>query len=127
MPKRDLWVDYAKAIGIILVVYGHVAHGLFKAGIWEGDTFYHLVDSVIYTFHMPLFFSLSGLFFKTTLLKEGKGLFILKNCLHSIIAHLIRNTIIGKVRKVVERLLEMNNPVKKPDPGGSADPMLVAF
>jgi transposase len=52
---------------------------------------------------------------------------ILKNCLHSIIAHLIRNTIIGKVRKVVERLLEMNNPVKKPDPGGSADPMLVAF
>ena len=52
---------------------------------------------------------------------------ILKNRLHSFIAHLTRNTIIGKVRTVVERLLETNNPVKKPDPGGSADPMLVAY
>ena len=28
MQNRNLWVDYAKAIGILLVVYGHVVLSL---------------------------------------------------------------------------------------------------
>jgi fucose 4-O-acetylase-like acetyltransferase len=63
MSNRYLWVDYAKGIGIILVVYGHVARGIFKAGIQFDPSTYNLVDSIIYTFHMPLFFFLAGLFF----------------------------------------------------------------
>jgi len=58
--NRIDWVDYAKGIGIILVVVGHVLRGLQKipAAVpgWEA------VDSWIYAFHMPLFFFLSGLF-----------------------------------------------------------------
>jgi len=73
MQERNAWVDYAKAIGIILVVYGHVARGVFNAGLPMDQDEYLLVDSVIYSFHMPLFFFLSGLFFYDSLVKRGKA------------------------------------------------------
>jgi fucose 4-O-acetylase-like acetyltransferase len=68
---RDAWVDYAKAIGILLVVYGHVARGVFNAGIPMDAALYERVDSIIYSFHMPLFFFLSGLFFLNSLARRG--------------------------------------------------------
>jgi fucose 4-O-acetylase-like acetyltransferase len=63
MSIRSSWVDYAKGIGILLVVYGHVARGLYNAGISVSEKTYLLIDSIIYSFHMPLFFFLSGIFF----------------------------------------------------------------
>jgi fucose 4-O-acetylase-like acetyltransferase len=60
--SRNIWVDYAKAIGIILVVYGHVARGIFNAGLVIDQALYELVDHVIYSFHMPLFFFCRGFF-----------------------------------------------------------------
>jgi fucose 4-O-acetylase-like acetyltransferase len=69
--RRDAWVDYAKAIGIVLVVYGHVARGVYNAGIPMNTAFYERVDSIIYSFHMPLFFFLSGLFFFNSLQRRG--------------------------------------------------------
>ncbi len=69
---RDAWVDYAKAIGIVLVIYGHVARGVFNAGIPMDVPLYQLVDSIIYSFHMPLFFFLSGLFFFHSLRRRGR-------------------------------------------------------
>ncbi|CEG52405.1 acyltransferase family protein [Stutzerimonas kunmingensis] len=73
MQERNVWVDYAKAIGIILVVYGHVARGVFNAGLPMDEARFVLVDSIIYSFHMPLFFFLSGLFFFDSLQKRGRG------------------------------------------------------
>lgn len=64
-------LDYAKGIGILLVVYGHVARGVFNAGLPMDRTLYSLVDSVIYSFHMPLFFFLSGTLFLASLEKRG--------------------------------------------------------
>lgn len=69
---RNAWGDYAKAIGIILVVYGHVARGVLNAGLPMDENWFVLVDSIIYSFHMPLFFFLSGLFFYDSLIKRGK-------------------------------------------------------
>lgn len=71
MKARTSWVDYAKAIGIILVVYGHVARGLYNSGIHFSEPVYALIDSVLYSFHMPLFFFLSGLFFYDSFAKRG--------------------------------------------------------
>lgn len=50
--KRFFYIDFLKAFGIILVVFGHVYQ--------VHDNFYYF----IYSFHMPLFFLLSGVFFK---------------------------------------------------------------
>jgi fucose 4-O-acetylase-like acetyltransferase len=69
--ERFEWVDYAKAIGILLVVYGHVARGLVTAGIMDDTVLYQYIDSIIYSFHMPLFFFLSGLFLTTSFQTKG--------------------------------------------------------
>lgn len=61
--EREDWIDCAKAIGIVLVVYGHVARGLINSGIGLGFESYKVLDSIVYSFHMPLFFFLSGLHF----------------------------------------------------------------
>jgi fucose 4-O-acetylase-like acetyltransferase len=76
MDKRTDWVDIAKAIGIILVVYGHTARGIYNAGINIPVELYQLADSVVYSFHMPLFFFLSGLFFINSLEKRGGRAFV---------------------------------------------------
>lgn len=73
---RDYWVDYAKAIGIALVVYGHVMRGVYDAGLSVSEHFFILSDSIVYSFHMPLFFFLSGLFFFGSFHKRGAKEFL---------------------------------------------------
>ena len=48
---RIQWIDIAKGIGIILVIIGHVS---INANI----------NDFIYSFHMPLFFIISGFLYK---------------------------------------------------------------
>jgi len=71
VENRADWVDCAKAIGIILVVFGHVTRGIYNAGVKIPVDLYRLTDSIIYSFHMPLFFFLSGLFFYSSFSKRG--------------------------------------------------------
>lgn len=47
---RVAWVDVAKGLGLILVIYGH----LLYSGTWS------YVNRAIYSFHMPMYFILSG-------------------------------------------------------------------
>jgi fucose 4-O-acetylase-like acetyltransferase len=54
MEKRVGYIDIAKGIGIILVVMGHNDFSLISP----------FVHKMIYSFHMPMFFFMSGLFFK---------------------------------------------------------------
>ena len=75
--NRILFIDLAKGIAILLVVIGHI------------DTTPY-IKPLIYSFHMPLFFILSGYFFKKneSILETSKKLF---NTL--IIPYLIIGTI----------------------------------
>lgn len=53
--KRIVWIDILKGFAILLVIMGHVCQMRFPiAGKWLSD--------IIYSFHMPLFLFLSGLF-----------------------------------------------------------------
>lgn len=67
--NRIEWIDTAKGIGILLVILGHLP-GL------------GLIESIIYSFHVPLFFFLSGYVFKNTdpfpafLKKKAKAILI---------------------------------------------------
>ncbi len=60
MAHRREWVDYGKGIGIILVVYAHLLSSGYHAGLPIQEHFFSLSDSIIYSFHMPLFFFLAG-------------------------------------------------------------------
>lgn len=61
MNKRLQHIDTARGIGILLIVFGHMF-------FWEGNYMNNIkLSQVIYSFHLPLFFFLSGLFFKPEL------------------------------------------------------------
>ena len=74
---RIKWIDVCKGLGIIIVILGHYIQTLYLnyGGIYT-EIFYW-----IYSFHMPMFFFLSGLVYKkyTTkafFTKKAKGLLI---------------------------------------------------
>lgn len=50
MTSRAEWADYAKAIGLMLVVYGHVARGLYNGGIAIPEHVFLLADSIVYMY-----------------------------------------------------------------------------
>lgn len=73
---RLAWIDCAKGIAIILVVYRHIAYGLVARGI----SLPHGVlatNDMLYSFRMPLFFLLSGIFFGKSIAKRGAKTFAL--------------------------------------------------
>ena len=65
---RDLALDFAKGILIVLVIFGHLIQYIF----YEGDGFW---DSTcfksIYMFHMPLFMAISGYLSRSGLLGKS--------------------------------------------------------
>jgi len=67
------WVDYCKGLGIFLVVIGHVLGGIQQSGVISDSLRYRLVEDWLYTFHMPLFFFLSGLFVQRSMRKPFVG------------------------------------------------------
>ena len=66
MNKRSSEFDILKGIGILLVIIGHVCDYLMIGGGWAN---WH---RIIYSFHMPLFFFVSGYF-------SSKGLSCITN------------------------------------------------
>ena len=52
-------IDFMKGVGIILVVLGHALDGI-RAGLSDAGSLSGLIFDWIYSFHMPLFFSVSG-------------------------------------------------------------------
>ena len=58
---RDESLDIAKGFGIILVVLGHCLDGLIASNYFPTTVLWPtLAVWTIYTFHMPLFFVVSG-------------------------------------------------------------------
>lgn len=68
--KRLDWIDVAKGFGIICVIFAHLEEVYLKAPI--------------YTFHMPLFFFLSGYLFST---KSSFPEFLKNKCKHILIPY----------------------------------------
>jgi len=57
--KRIEYIDALKGFAIFLVIWGHI---IIQLGSYPNTTY-----SIIYSFHMPLFFIISGFFFKSSL------------------------------------------------------------
>ena len=57
---------YTKSFGIFLVFLGHLLHPNTQIGMY------------IYSFHMPLFFFISGMFFKYSDVADGFHHFFIK-------------------------------------------------
>jgi fucose 4-O-acetylase-like acetyltransferase len=70
--SRLAWVDYLRGIAILLVVYRHVLLGLQRGNMAIPE---YLVNAnmIFYSFRMPLFFILSGIFIGGTLARKPLG------------------------------------------------------
>ena len=74
--KRVDWIDFCKGVTIILVILGHCITRMGSTGI-EG-----VINLLIYSFHMPLFFFISGInikldcSFKEFVLKKIKNILL---------------------------------------------------
>jgi fucose 4-O-acetylase-like acetyltransferase len=75
---REQWLDIAKGFAILLVVLGHVLIGFLTAGMYPQlhDGLNYVVYT-LYSFHMPLFFAISGYLYarneqRATLEKAGE-------------------------------------------------------
>ncbi|MBO9566762.1 MAG: acyltransferase [Niastella sp.] len=72
--SRYPWIDYARGITILLVVYRHVFEGLGNVG--EGSVSYSglkYFNIFFFSFRMPLFFIVSGIFVGASLARKGIG------------------------------------------------------
>ena len=69
---RQTWIDYARGIAIVLVLYRHVFEGIKNAGIsiQEHIGIEH-ANILFFSFRMPLFFIISGMFVMASLAKRG--------------------------------------------------------
>lgn len=69
---RQSWVDYARGVAIILVLYRHVFEGIKSSGI-DVSNFLYLehFNIMFFSFRMPLFFIVSGIFLSASFAKRG--------------------------------------------------------
>lgn len=76
--RRIAWIDIARGIGILLVVYAHAARGLVLAHDLPGEGWTIAADTIIYAFHMPLFFLLAGLHLERSVARGRRGFIVNK-------------------------------------------------
>lgn len=112
MSKRIAWIDIARGIGIILVVYGHVLRGLNHSGIMPAGSILARSDYSIYTFHMPLFFLLAGLNVKRSL-QKGLAAFFKSKLWTIAYPYFLWSIIQGSVE--IALASHLNNPVTPHD------------
>ncbi|WP_162946378.1 acyltransferase family protein [Chitinophaga barathri] len=72
--NRLAWVDYTRGIAIILVLYRHIFEGISRTGLPTAEYSYlEHANIIFYSFRMPLFFILSGIFIGKSLAKRPVG------------------------------------------------------
>lgn len=78
--ERNLgWINLARGIIIIMVVYRHSFEGIRNSGIdISAYRYLEVLNNMMYTFRMPLFFIISGILMSLSLSKHGLGDYIRK-------------------------------------------------
>ncbi len=93
---RSNLVDIVKGVAIILVVYGHTAQGMQHRSWWTGSRA-EFSDAFIYSFHMPVFFFVAGLFVTGSIAKRGARRFTVekvKTILYPYVLFAVLNSIL---------------------------------
>ena len=89
-PSRVHFVDIARIYGVILVYYGHIIESYMKAGSAVAAAHYKF----IYSFHMPLFFILSGYIAKEYVSSTKFSIYLKKHLASRLIPYLFLSAIL---------------------------------
>lgn len=103
--QRDNKIDIIRGFGMILVIFGHALELLVDKGFLEISTWGRIYD-VVYAFHMPLFFCVSGYLYKGEN-NEKIGTIIWKNIVSLYIPYLILNYLYWFERIAAKELFGM--------------------
>jgi len=71
-PRRDMLIDVVRGISIVLVALGHTNLGILHRGWWGSSNAGMRLSVAIYSFHMPAFFFVSGVFLRPGVEKRGE-------------------------------------------------------
>lgn len=99
--NRLAWMDYAKGIAITMVVFRHLTIGMQLSGISIDAFVFEVVDNVGLTLRMPLFFLLSGIFFRKSIFKRSETGYVLHKTKTIIYPYLIWAFIITSLHLVL--------------------------
>lgn len=103
VKKRIYWIDALKGFATILVVLGHVFDGYLNAGLFENNReFLAYGFKIIYGFHMPLFFIVSGYVFQMAYIKDEKKKPSLNNqIINVLIIYIVFSVLFGLFKILV--------------------------
>ncbi|RYY53554.1 MAG: acyltransferase [Chitinophagaceae bacterium] len=85
---RMPWVDYARALAIMLVVYRHTMVGLDRSGL-AVPSFLYNIQEFLFNVRMPVFFVLSGIFLGRSVTHRGQGYMIWKKAANLLYPYLV--------------------------------------
>ncbi|MBR4239712.1 MAG: acyltransferase family protein [Prevotella sp.] len=91
--KRIVWVDYAKILGLITVIFAHL---YTIKGTGEDN----VIRTYIYGFHMPFFFFISGCLFKERI--HGFKEAVVRNIKSLLVPYIVFNIIFAIVYGIVD-------------------------
>jgi fucose 4-O-acetylase-like acetyltransferase len=100
MRLRNTYLDCVRGLGICLVVFGHAQRGLHDAHLLPANYPFAQIDFPLYTFHMPLFFLLAGLYVWPSL-EKGPASFIGAKFLTIVVPYFVWSIIQGGVQIVM--------------------------
>lgn len=120
--SRINWIDFGKGLAIFLVLTGHVLLGLYQSEKFPSwDNVLLLIIAQLYIFHIPVFFALSGYFFKPlSNIKEFLGYAKKKTIILGIpyifysIVHFCLQKVAGAAVRVPTTIFDLINIYKQP-------------
>jgi fucose 4-O-acetylase-like acetyltransferase len=88
-PQRSLLIDILRGLSIALVVLGHTDEGMLHRFWWNGSMTGYRIKYFIYSFHMPAFFFVSGIFLCASVQKRGGWRFTIEKLRTMIYPYLL--------------------------------------
>jgi fucose 4-O-acetylase-like acetyltransferase len=102
---RSLLIDAVRGMAIALVALGHTNQGIQHRGWWGVSNVGFRLDVIIYAFHMPAFFFVSGIFLCASVQKRGQGRFTLERIRALIYPYLLWSAISQGSVKVLSQFV----------------------
>jgi fucose 4-O-acetylase-like acetyltransferase len=101
-PVRSNAVDIVKGLAILLVTYEHTAQGMSSRGWWNGPSRFYS-NLFVYSFHMPAFFFLAGLFVAGSIHRRGPKNFILDKMKTLLYLYLFWAVLLSAIEPLISR------------------------
>jgi fucose 4-O-acetylase-like acetyltransferase len=109
-PIRSNAVDIVKGFAIFLVVYEHTGQGMASRGWWTTPS-RDFSNVFVYSFHMPAFFFLAGLFVAGSIKRRGAKDFVLDKMQTLLYLYLAWAVLLSAIEPLITRFKNSHHPV----------------